>query len=54
MKLFTENECPICMNTYKDTLEDDKHIVAHKPVCCNCCDEIMRNDAKYSRCRGVF
>ena len=57
MKFSTENECPICMNTYEDILEDDKHTVVSccgHPVCCNCCDEIMRNDAKCLRCMGVF
>ena len=57
LDFFTENKCPICMSTYKEIFEDDNHIVVPwcgHPVCCKCCDEIMRNDAKCSRCRGVF
>ena len=57
MKFFTENECPVCITSYKEILEENNHIVVPccgHPVCCVCCDEIMRNDAKCSRCRGVF
>ena len=54
---FTENSCPVCMASYKEIIEEDHHIVippCGHPVCCKCCDEILRNNGQCSRCRDGF
>ena len=45
MGYFNNNKCPVCMATYKEILENDRHIVIPKcghPICCKCCDETLR------------
>ena len=57
MTFFTQNCCPVCLASYKEVIEEDHHIViptCGHPVCCKCCDEILRNNGECSRCRDVF
>ena len=46
MKYFNNNKCPVCLASYKEILEKDRHIVIPEcghPICCKCCDEVLRN-----------
>ena len=57
MEFFTQNSCPVCMASYKEIIEEDHHIVIPKcghPICCVCCDELLRNDGRCSICRDVL
>ena len=54
MDYFNRNECPVCMKSYKEILEDDRHIViplCGHPICCKCSDEILRTKRKCPCCR---
>ena len=45
MDFFETNECPVCKDSYKEILQEDRHITTQPcghPVCCKCCDEILR------------
>ena len=47
MDFFNKNQCPVCMASYKEILQNDQHIIVQlcgHQVCCNCCDEILRTN----------
>ena len=57
MNFFTQNSCPVCMASYKEVIEEDHHIVipaCGHPICCKCCDEVLRNDGRCSICRDDY
>ena len=57
MDFFTQNSCPVCMASYKEIIEEDHHIVipaCGHPICCKCCDELLRNDGRCSICRDDY
>ena len=57
MNFFTQNSCPVCMASYKEVIEEDHHIVipaCGHPICCKCCDELLRNDGRCSICRDDY
>ena len=54
MEYFNRNKCPVCMISYKEILEEDRHIVIPEcghPICCTCCDEHLRNKPECPCCR---
>ena len=57
MNFFTQNSCPVCLANYKEVIEEDHHIVipaCGHPICCKCCDELLRNDGRCSICRDDY
>ena len=56
MKFFEENQCSVCLGTYKNILDDNLHIVVPScghPLCCGCADNILKSAKKECpRCRG--
>ena len=46
---YEENECSVCLNSYKHNLDDDLHIVILSyghPLCCKCADKILVSERK--------
>ena len=56
MKFFEGNKCSVCLNNYKEVLDNDFHIVVPSfghPLCCECADNILVSEKKECpRCRG--
>ena len=56
MKLFEENNCSVCLCSYKEILDENLHIVVPScghPLCCQCADNILMSTKKECpRCRG--
>ena len=50
LKFFKENECPVCISTYQDIIQNDLHILVldlcHHPICCSCLDNIRKINKK--------
>ena len=47
MEFFNKNQCPVCRDSFKEVLEEDRHITTQPcghPVCCKCCDDILRTN----------
>ena len=52
---FKDNNCSVCLSSYKDILDDNHHIVVPScghPLCCDCADNILKSTKKCPRCRG--
>ena len=56
LKFFEDNKCSVCLNTYKEILDENLHIVIPScghPLCCGCADNIFMSTKKECpRCRG--
>ena len=56
MKFFEDNQCSVCLSSYKEILDEDLHIVVPScghPLCCKCADNILVSEKKQCpRCRG--
>ena len=56
MKFFEDNKCSVCLSSYKETLDNDLHIVVPScghPLCCKCAYNILVCEKKECpRCRG--
>ena len=56
MKFFDNNKCSVCLSSYKETLDNDLHIVVPScghPLCCGCAYNILVGETKECpRCRG--
>ena len=56
MRFFQENKCSVCLNNYKEILDEDLHIVIPScghPLCCKCADNILHCENKECpQCRG--
>ena len=55
-KFFDENQCSVCLGSYKEILDDNFHLVVPScghPLCCACADRILVSTKKECpRCRG--
>ena len=55
-RFFQENKCSVCLNNYKEILDEDLHIVIPScghPLCCKCADNILHCENKECpQCRG--
>ena len=54
MKFFEENKCTVCLNSYKEILDENLHINISScghPLCCGCADKVLVSDKKCPRCR---
>ena len=58
MKFFEENQCSVCLLSYKEMLDEDRHIVVPfcgHPLCCHCADHILQSRKKECPlCRGNY
>ena len=56
MNFFEENQCSVCLSSYKEVLDENRHIVIPNcghPLCCECADNILKSTKKECpRCRG--
>ena len=55
MKFFENNNCSVCLRSYKEILYENRHIVIPScghPLCCDCADNILKSTKKCPRCRG--
>ena len=56
MKFFQDNKCSVCLCSYKEVLDENRHIVIPScghPLCCGCADNILMSEKKECpRCRG--
>ena len=54
-KFFDENQCSVCLGSYKELLDGNLHLVVPScghPLCCGCADKILRSAKKECpRCR---
>ena len=57
MTFFTQSSCPVCLLNYKKIIKKGHHIVipfCGHPVCCKCCDNLLRNDGRCPICRKKY
>ena len=56
VKFFDENQCSVCLGSYKEILDGNLHLVVPScghPLCCGCADKILLSPKKECpRCRG--
>ena len=56
LKLYEDIKCSVCLNNYKEILDEDNHIVilsCGHPLCCKCADNILKIEKKECpQCRG--
>ena len=56
MKFFEENQCSVCLSSYKEIVESNLHIVVPPcghPLCCGCADKVLVSiQEQCPRCKG--
>ena len=58
MQFFEDNKCSVCLSSYIEVLDENRHIVIPScghPLCCACADNILMSEKKECpRCRGYI